>query len=170
MPRYLQVAAFIDSTSDVDTAGTANSNLYYVNTFSGSVSDTTGSFRTNADMSVSDGVLSLATSGGSTRIIAGISDLTSAFTALPSTSEERIAIVFTDGQDSRTNLESTAAELKAEGVTVAAVGIGFVATDALELIASERADGSEIVFTGSTFDDITELFSDVILSIGALSQ
>eukprot|EP00892_Ulva_mutabilis_P004972 jgi/Ulvmu1/2847/UM145_0001.1 len=157
-----QIAAFIDSTSKVDTPAGANSNLYYVNTFESFLQDTTGDFASNSGGAVSDAVLAFTVPGGSTNIGAGIDDLTAAYTRLTAPGE-RIAIVFTDGRDSSRLAEADA--LRAEGVTVAVVGIGRVDMPRLEDIASERADGSEIIFTGTNFDAIAELFSEVITSI-----
>jgi len=121
---------------------------------------------TNDGGAVSDAVetLSRSASKGGTDIRTGIADLTLAFGSSPS-SAAGIAIVFTDGIADTPLTE--AEELRAAGVTVAAVGIGNTNTAVLEDIASERADGSEIVFTGSNFEEIEDLFSGVIRSIGA---
>eukprot|EP00892_Ulva_mutabilis_P004974 jgi/Ulvmu1/2849/UM145_0004.1 len=158
----VQIAAFIDSTSEVDTPAGANSNLYYVNTFQSFLQDTTGDFATNSGGAISDAVLAFTVPGGGTNIGAGIDDLTAAYTRL-TVPGERIAIVFTDGRASSPLAEADA--LRAEGVTVAVVGIGSVSMPRLEDIASERADGSEIIFIGTNFDAVSQLFSEVITSI-----
>lgn len=162
----MQIADFIDSTSGV-SSGAANDNLYYANVWASSLEDSTGSFMTNSGGAVADAVAALPYPSGSTFISSGIDDLTAQFKTLSGAAGARIAIVFTDGQSSDSPLPSANA-LRAEGVTVAAVGIGSgVSQTDLEEIASERADGSEITFTSADFEDIGSLFSDAIRSIGA---
>lgn len=160
-----QIASFIDSTSEFSTTGTANVNLYYANVWNATVTDTTGSFQTNAGGAASAAVEALPYPGGSTNIAAGIEDLTEQFAAAPADAGARIAIVFTDGRASSTSPLAAADALRAEGATVAAVGIGSgVSVPILEDIASVGADGTELVFQGD-FGDIEDLFDEIIRNI-----
>lgn len=160
-----QIGDFIDSTSEFST-GTANDNLYYANVWNTAVTATTGSFQTNAGGAASAAVEALPYPSGSTNIVAGIDDLTVQFAAAPDDATARIAIIFTDGQASQTDPLAAADALRAEGVTVAAVGIGSGVSQAiLEDIASLGADGAELVFQNGNFDAIGDLFDEIIMSI-----
>jgi hypothetical protein len=81
-----QVVDFIDVTSGFP--GAVNDNLYYYNTFSSSVTGSTGAFMTNDGGQVSSDALAIPPSFGGTDIIAGMEELKAAFTASGATGGE----------------------------------------------------------------------------------
>lgn len=163
----LQIITFVDATSGANTTAGANSNRYYVNAFTSSIVGSTGSFLTNTNRRVSRSVqTNIEFSAGGTDIASGIEDLTAQFQELPGPIAG-LAIVITDGQSTRAAAEAAANELRAEGVTVAAVAIGGgVDRPTLEAVASTGSDGEELVFETDRFDDIAGLLAAVFSRIG----
>lgn len=168
----MQVVAFIDATSfPTSVTGTEPSLIrYYVNAFSNGVTSDTITFLTNtfrlAENEVEDNI---AFSGGSTDIASGINDLTDIFEFVNRTDDRAgLAIVVTDGRASRSEAEAAADALRAEGVTVAAVGFGDeVDLATLEAVASVGRDGTKLVFTAFVFEDIAGLFAAALQRVGA---
>ena len=174
----MQIMAFIDATSipltatlvSGDTALGTTALRYYVNTFSDNVTSDSERFYTNSFRRAADEVeANIMYAGGGTDIAAGIDDLTDEFVF--GEREDRragLAIVITDGRSSRAEAKAAADQLRAQGVTVAAIGIGNgVDRATLEAVASVGGDGVELVFTTGSFDEIARLLAAVLRRIGA---
>lgn len=161
----MQIATFINQTSGVNTAEGVNSNAYYLNVFTSALVRSTGSFTTNSGGQAAAAVAALPRFSGGTVIAAGIEDLTAQFQALGGTAN-KLAIVLTDGNGGA--VLDAADALRAEGVTVVAVGLGGgPSARTLEDIASTGSDGSELVFANSEFSEIAALAVRALEAIGA---
>lgn len=160
----VQIVAFISQTSASNASTGANSNLYYLNIFDDAVRGDTGSFQTNAGGRVTRAIQAIAQTGGGTDFSDGVDDLTAQFQGLTgSASFAKIAVVLTDGQSGGA-VAASAAALRAEGVTVAAVGLGPNPTAS---VLSDIASSEDLVFTNVNFDAIRALILQVLTIVGA---
>lgn len=177
MSSGVQMVAFIDATSGVNSAPGVNDNLYYASTFTFGVDASTGDFMTNDDRRVSQALEALQYPGRSANVIqVALDDIRGKFANL-TTPAAGLAVAITDGQlsgqlnrargTSPELAEDAADRLRDAGVTVATVGISSVDRPTLELISSAGADGEELVFEAAEFTDIGGLLSDALSSIGA---
>lgn len=173
MRGNVQAVAFIDASSGATSAAGTNTNLYYVNCFSSSVSTSTGTFLTNANRRVSTAVEQLAYAAGLTNIAAGLDDLALQFRSV-SVTVSAIACVVTAGSSPRASVVAAGARLAssvAGGVSISAVAVGDgAAVQTLTAIASSSVTGVPLVFQPTVFTRISLLLTATFISVGALPR
>lgn len=176
----VQVVAFIDRSSDVNAAGVANANVYYIITFTSALRDFTGiSFITNTNREVSRRVQRFVWRGGirgeeRSFPAAALNALADGFESLSRTASASAVVITASTVTSTDNTAETVAAAQrlrtsvTSLVTISAIALTTRTNVALlERVAARSVTGQLLVFRTSVFTRVESLLITSTSTAGA---